>query len=203
MLLVNAMETTWPMDVPSSTTYLISLLSQSLSSRKAALPLTFLCAMHANPGDYLEGPWGLLRSLSYQLVSQSSLNDSDLSFMDLQLLDGLRTYEISSLCDLFQRLLSTVGLQTWQPIFCLVDGISWFEDGMRQREMGGVMKSLREFVEFLKVNQADTGIILKVLVTSPTAVGFEAQGWLKGVREIKLLDVVLSEDVLDGDTLLG
>lgn len=199
MILVNAMESAWPPEVPSSTSYFISLLTPALLSRNAAFPLSFFCALHATPGDVLEGPRGLLRSLTYQLLAQASVQDSDLTFISLPLLDGVRVHDLSSLSDLFQRLLAVVGQLNWQPIFCLIDGISWFEDGRRRADLGTVLSSLRGFVEHLKARQEETGILLKVLVTSPTAVEFETQRWLEGVRILDLPSDLASEDFLEAD----
>lgn len=188
VLIVNAMEMTWPMEVPSSTTYFISALTRILIEYNAAIPLSFFCGLHASPGDYLEGPRGLLRSLCFQLLTQSNVQDSNLTFVNNHLLNGVHAQDIGSLSDLFQRLLSVVGQQTWKPIFCLIDGITWFEDARRRSETGVAITALREFVEFLRERQDSVGIILKVLVTSPTAIGFEAQQWLNGARAVDLLD---------------
>ncbi|KAL9621841.1 MAG: hypothetical protein Q9160_003814 [Pyrenula sp. 1 TL-2023] len=202
-LVVNAREKAWPMQVPSSTSYFISALAQALSHRNAAIPLSFCCGQHATPGDNLEGPRGLLRSLCFQLLTQTTIQDSDLTFVNTHLLDGVRAQEIGSLSDLLQRLISVVGQQDWRPIFCLIDGVSWFEDARRRSETGTVITALREFVALLRERHESIGIILKVLVTSPTAIALEAQQWVSGVQTIDLPDLSSSEEILDADSVYG
>lgn len=161
ILVVGGLEV--EMDSISPLSYLCAMLQQNLESLQIAVPLSFFCGLHASPGDNLEGASGIMRSLIYQILLQQQWN-FDCSFIDLAFLDQIRNYEISHLCILFRSLLTSA---TSTTIFCLIDGISWYDTSRRSGDVSTMMAYMRELVD--ETNQADSGIDFKLLVTSPQA----------------------------------
>lgn len=160
ILVVEGMEV--EMGPTSSLSYLCAMLQQNLESLQIAVPLSFFCGWHASPGDNLEGASGIMRSLIYQVLGQGW--NFDCSFINLAFLDQVRNFDISYLCLLFRNLLTSV---TSITIFCLIDGISWYDTSRRSGDVSTMMTYLRDLAE--ETNQADSGIDFKLLITSPKA----------------------------------
>jgi len=161
MLVVDGMEKSTCTATASPLTYLAALLTQTLESLPAAVPLTFFCGLHAKPEDNLEGAQGIIRCFVSQLLLQNW--EFDCAFIDRNEVERVYTHETSQLCKLFERLLiSTLNNMT---IFCIIDGISWFENNERCMNVRIVMLSLRQLVD--KLQQNSRGVNLKVFVTSP------------------------------------
>ena len=146
----------------SNLSYLCAMLQQNLESLQVAVPLSFFCGWHASPGDSLEGASGIMRSLIYQILGQRW--NFDCSFINLAFLDQVRNFDISYLCLLFRNLLTSV---TSITIFCLIDGISWYDTSRRSGDVATMMSYMRDLVE--ETNQAESGIDFKLLITSPKA----------------------------------
>lgn len=159
-LVVDSME--GEMGPTSHLSYLCAMLQQNLESLQVAVPLSFFCGWHASPGDNLEGASGIMRSLISQLLGQRW--NFDCSFINLAFLDQVRSHDISYLCLLFRNLLTSV---TSTTIFCLIDGISWYDTSRRSGDVGTLMTYMRDLVE--ETNQADSAIDLKLLITMPKA----------------------------------
>lgn len=160
ILVVESMEV--EMGPTSNLSYLCAMLQQNLESLQIAVPLSFFCGWHASPGDNLEGASGIMRSLIYQILGQRW--NFDCSFINLAFLDQVRNFEISYLCLLFRNLLTSA---TSTTIFCLIDGISWYDTSRRSGDVGTMMMYMRDLVE--ETNQAESGIDFKLLITSPKA----------------------------------
>lgn len=165
ILLINAMEHTWPAEVPSTTGYTISETARSLLESGEAIPLVFFCGRHKQSNDPLEGPSGLLRSLNDQLLAQASVQRSDL-FWDKNHREAIREGQVQSLDTLFGHLLKSVIEKLEKPIFCLIEDISSFDNVLQGYETGLVLNGLKE-----KVKSTELKHPLRVLVTSRTSVG--------------------------------
>ena len=160
ILVVDGMET--EMNTTSPLTYFCAMLGQNLENLQVAVPLNFFCGMHARPGDSLEGACGIMRSIIYQLLQQRWY--FDLSFLDYAFCEHVRSHEITRLCLLFRNLLTSAPSCT---IFCVIDGISWFDTGRHSGNVSTMMGYLQDLVK--ETNRENTGIDFKLLVTSPKA----------------------------------
>ncbi|KAA8909066.1 hypothetical protein FN846DRAFT_943266, partial [Sphaerosporella brunnea] len=119
----------------SPVSYLCAMLVESLEKLKPALVLYFFCGSHTQSRDPLSNAYALLKSLLAQLLSQHTFDTSFLQPYDLD---------------------STVAL------FCIIDGISFFETSQREPAMHAVLDKL------LALARGDTmGTVFKLLVTSP------------------------------------
>lgn len=103
----------------------------------------FFAGQHANSGHSLLGPCGLMRSLIDQVLLQWPKHRSlDLAYREAQ--HETRTdawgCDIPELCCVFERLISQLERDT--SIFCVIDGISYFETALR-----GWVDDLKEIVE--------------------------------------------------------
>ncbi|KAA8904873.1 hypothetical protein FN846DRAFT_951720 [Sphaerosporella brunnea] len=141
----------------SPVSYLCAMLVESLEKLKPALVLYFFCGSHTQSRDPLSNAYALLKSLLAQLLSQHTFDTSFLQPYDVQ---RLEKNDLQSLCNLFwglaQQLDSTVAL------FCIIDGISFFETSQREPAMHAVLDKL------LALARGDTmGTVFKLLVTSP------------------------------------
>jgi len=117
--------------------------------------------INAKPGDNLEGAQGIIRCFVSQLLLQNW--DFDCAFIDRNEVERVYTHETSQLCKLFERLL--ISALNNMTIFCIIDGISWFENNERCMNVRIVRLSLRQLVD--KLQQNSRGVNLKVFVTSP------------------------------------
>lgn len=173
MLIVDGMELSTNSLATSPLTFLVALLMKALEGLPGAVPITFFCGFHATPGDGLEGAQGMMRSIIFQLLLQNW--DFDCAFIEEGFLKQVLDYEISQLCGLFRNLLTSAPDNT--TIFCIIDGVSWFENPGRRNDICTVMENLQELVEELRQeSQGGSLVNLKILVTSPKASG-SANEW--------------------------
>ena len=189
-LVIDGMEENGVDSALSPLTFFCTLLSKSLSSMGIAESLTFFCGQHATPADQFEGASGMMRSLCSQILLShgESLN---LAFLDFAALQALSNHDIVALCRLFEALLERVGQGV---IFCMIDGVSWYETEARSKDMHIVMPFLQSLVEAIDEN--GNGLILKLLITSPI-LGQFARGWFPSCSRI------LMQTEIEGDGDFG
>ncbi|KAL8801420.1 MAG: hypothetical protein Q9182_004484 [Xanthomendoza sp. 2 TL-2023] len=144
-------------DKISSMSYVCALLIMSLQHTQPVIALTFFCGLHVAQSDPLHGPLGLLRSLIGQLlhVQQFDLSLAGFDHAELPHQDNV-TYFL----DLFHLLIEQ--LPEDKVLFCVIDGISYFEMSDQTSEMESIIKSLQELTQ-----DRGTGPIFKLLMTSP------------------------------------
>ena len=160
-LVIDGMEDNGMDSALSPLTFLCTLLSKIVSEMRIAEPLTFFCGQHATPGDQFEGASGVMRSLCSQILISHGEN-LNLAFLDFATLQAISNHDMVALCRLFEALLERVGRRT---IFCMIDGISWYETEARSRDMHVVMPFLQSLIE--AVEGSSHGLVFKLLVTSP------------------------------------
>lgn len=171
-LVVNGMESDGYDDVASSMTYFAGLLAQTLQRLGVALPLTFLCGQHAAPGDPLEATKGMMRALISQLLVAYG-NTLDLSFINYQFLETVVVaQDISALCELFRGLMTSIKRGA---VFCILDGVSWFESSTRIHDLAVAMTFFQSLTEEID-SQGRSSLIFKILISSP-GVSQYAQDW--------------------------
>ena len=159
-LVVNGMDTQADETLSSPMTYCTALLSHTFKRMNVAVPLTHLCGQHTSPDDPLEGAQGLLRALICQVIVAYEHN-LDLSFINYTFLKSIKAQDIGALCELFRGLLVSI---TQSVIFCIVDGISWFETRAKIRELQVTMLFLRDLTNEIEIFGGD--LTFKFLITS-------------------------------------
>jgi hypothetical protein len=129
-----------------------------------AYPLAFFCRLHVNEEGKNRNARGLIKALVTQLlcVLANSQQPVDLSFLTNQPLQSVHVGDISALCQLFDELLKCVSIGF---IFCLIDGVFWFENDSHAEELHMAMRFLNSLV--MNVAASNTGVVFKLLVTSP------------------------------------
>ncbi|GAW14979.1 hypothetical protein ANO14919_043870 [Xylariales sp. No.14919] len=140
-----------------------ALVSSLADDSSGTITLSFFAGLHVGTDSThhdINGPQGMMRSLIVQLLS-SSLLKPNLEFLTS---DGLKVYQrhdLKSLCNLFVRLIQQ--LPQGVDVFCIIDGISWYE----QNPWLSGLRSVTGMFEYLmeKLDPKYTAI-LKVLMTS-------------------------------------
>lgn len=141
----------------SAMSIVCALLAQSLPSATAKL-MAFFCGLHMDEFAAM-GPNDLIRSLLAQLISQYRLNTT---FVDGRAYDELQRFDLHRLCALMTELVKK--LPFGAVLFCLVDGISWYETEEMTQEACVVIQTLADLTH-------DSGVraVFKLLITSSTA----------------------------------
>ncbi|KAF8249984.1 hypothetical protein K440DRAFT_659956 [Wilcoxina mikolae CBS 423.85] len=142
----------------SPVSYLCSMLVESLEHLNPTRVIYFFCGRHTEPKDPLSDAYGMVKSLLVQLLSQDSFDTSFLKPGDVRKIENEELESMCDLlCDLVERLESTVVL------FCIIDGINFFETSQRVHAMHAVIDRL---VNMARGNSMNS--IFKLLITSPT-----------------------------------
>ncbi|OQV08649.1 hypothetical protein CLAIMM_12882 [Cladophialophora immunda] len=144
----------------SGLSLLCSYLAQSLVARAPLyIPLLFFCGLHTdrNVDDYTGG-LAMVQSFICQLLCQFDF-DKKLLVVDVDE-DRIRDADIGQLCDLFELLVKQ--LPSTVVLFCIIDGIVYYERNEFVDDMGLVLVTL------LKISEQKGQATVKVLVTSPT-----------------------------------
>lgn len=164
MLVIDGMGEMIPV---SPMSYFCSLLSQELSQITNAVPLSFFCGLH-RVGDYMSDATAIMRSLTTQLLANPFLRQNiNLNFMSFDAILGVQQFRLDFLCELFRRIIGSLSFST--AIFIIIDGVSWFETEPRLRELTSVMLSLRDLAVECNTTGTNSGVTLKLLITSPKA----------------------------------
>lgn len=122
-----------------------------------ATSIYFFCGMHDNLQDPICGPQGMIRSLIIQILRQFDVN---LEFISMLLRPLIEKLNLRALCDCLGKLVKQLPART--VIFCVVDGISFFETTLWTNDTAKVIGDLRDLAY-----DNETGAIFKLLVTSP------------------------------------
>ena len=151
---------------------LVSSIRPNAEAKRAVIVLRWFCGQHTNmvdygpeDTDYDAHPAGMLNSLLAQLITQ--LLDQSLHLdLDLSHLPALSNPpSTSDLCALFIALATTLPRRT--ILFCIIDGISHYEDFDRETECVEVVSMLQE-LKRLSEDTSRTCLLFKLLVTAPS-----------------------------------
>ena len=142
----------------SSLCVVSTFLIGSLKDSKRATAIYFFCGHHDKPSDPIGGPPGMIRSLIIQILRLFAVN---LDFITPRLRPLLEKLNLRALCDCFSKLVTQLPAST--VLFCIVDGISFFEKTEWIDDTNKAIGDLRDLVY-----DSDTGAVFKLLVTSPT-----------------------------------
>lgn len=142
-------------------------LAHTLRTRPASVALLFLCGRHVDGGDgVICGPQGLMRSLLAQLILVVAQNNWISDFSQIGFPGGEEETEwkhlaLHDVCLLFHQMLESIPCMT--EVFCLVDGISFFERDDWCHDYDMVMNTFARIIENQNLNVA-----FKLLITTPT-----------------------------------
>ena len=154
-LLVDGRED-FQMEKTSAMSVVCALIAQSLPSTTAK-SLVFFCGLHLSE-QATTGPVDMLRSLLSQLINHYDLNAA---FMEGRDYEAVRNFDLQHLCVLMTELVRKLPRQA--VLFCLIDGISWYETEEMAKDACTVVQMLNHLV-----HESTTGAVFKLLITSPT-----------------------------------
>lgn len=166
ILVVNGKDTRSQSATMSSLTYVVGLLGWTLTGTQKGVPLICVCGRHASPDDPLEGAAGVLRLLVYQLLAYIG-DSADLSLLDYNFIEAVKSGDIRYLRELFRSLIVSVVSVGGAPstIVCLVDGVSFLETTARKPGLELLVAFLQQLV--LDINELGGLLVFKVLLTYP------------------------------------
>jgi len=166
ILVVNGKDPRSHSGTMSSLSYIVGLLGRVFTATQTAVPLVCVCGRHASPGDPLEGAAGVLRLLVFQLLSHVG-DSADLTLLDFDFIEAVKSGDIEYLCELFRSLIVSVINVAKTPcaIVCLVDGVSFLETASRRPGLEILIAFLQQLV--LDIDELGGLLIFKVLLTYP------------------------------------
>jgi hypothetical protein len=143
----------------------MSILTATLAVSMLHVPsvfvIYFFCGknLDTNAEDELSGPRGMLRSLVIQLMLQITPSP-DLSKMNShEFLHELHHRHVPALCEVFRLLIEQLSPLT--TLYCLIDGVSWYEQEHWVHELRFLVGLFRHCMV------RPSGPYLKLLMTSP------------------------------------
>lgn len=146
---------------------LVGILAIGQLEMESALSIHFFCGQHLDPdaSDGLSGPIGMLRSLITQLILSLTAPLPDLlhAVESPQLLSDIQAQTLPALCEVFRILVDQIppGL----TLFCLLDGISWYEQDQWLEQLRYTIGMLKDLVAQGLTQPSASPV--KVLLTSP------------------------------------
>lgn len=166
VLLVNGNSTG---DKVSPLTFACGIFTRSLSSFSGAIRICFFCGMHCDPRKEEEPGAGLmLASLISQLLagySSYKLRFSQGWRFKAADLESDSPNRIDALLELFSQLM--MELPENQIVFCIIDGIQFYENHSRGRDTN---KAIRHLVDLVlgQDERQKSHTIFKLLITTPS-----------------------------------
>ncbi|KAH6850583.1 hypothetical protein B0I37DRAFT_428811 [Chaetomium sp. MPI-CAGE-AT-0009] len=199
--------------VVPATSYFCALLARGLARMAdeggvgggGVYPVGFWCRLHGGGGydsggggggcggydvggggeGGFDGPVGMMRSLIAQvallLAERRGETGVDLSRVGVVEAEALRRGDLDALCMVFDGLVKQIGVGV---VVCMVDWVAWFE--MEPAFLEGlhtVMLYLNSLVQ--AVEQSQTGLVFKLLVTNPNTSQF-VRDWFPDQDELYL-----------------
>ncbi|KAL9071331.1 MAG: hypothetical protein Q9157_005510 [Trypethelium eluteriae] len=161
-LLVNArsaVSTQSPMSLVCAS-LVIALFEIAQRQDNHVIALCFFCGEHVNQSkDYRADPAGMMLELLGQLIDAYSgfdFSEVEAAWNDFRAAD---TLNVGSISRVFSSLLDQ--LPESMILFCIIDGVSYYEDIYRQRDLLEATECL------VNATRTDKGPIIKVLMASP------------------------------------
>lgn len=132
-------------------------------ARKTIFAVRWFCGQHADMvEDYDAHPTGMLNNLVAQLINQLLDFPNTLTLPNPPDLPG-NGLQCSELCEIFVLLAETLPPGT--VLFCIIDGISYYEDKDRRAECTEVLSMLTSLTR--RSHDATQGCLIKLLITTP------------------------------------
>ena len=142
----------------SAMSVVCALLAQSLPNETARV-VTFFCGLNTRMDNALSGPQNLLRNLLAQLIDTYKLSTN---FVDGSAYHELQRFDLHRLCTLFVELVKK--LPHGAVLFCLIDGISWYENEEWVQETCLVIQTITNLTRDPEIRA-----VFKILIASPVA----------------------------------
>lgn len=144
--------------VSALSTFCLTLL-HTLKGIDRFRPLAFFCGCHVDQDDRYSGGQGMIRSLIAQLLRQQMF---DTRFLHHRVdLNRVQRGDLDGLCALFVWLVWNLPEKT--TLFCLIDGLEYYEREEHANGMGLVLRCLLELMR-----QPGLRVVIKILITSPS-----------------------------------
>ncbi|EEU37989.1 uncharacterized protein NECHADRAFT_48249 [Fusarium vanettenii 77-13-4] len=124
----------------------------------SVLVVSFFCGSHSRPNDPDFGADGMMRSLIIQLL----LSYPGFSPHIIRRIQAANLVSITDLCEIFHLLIGQ--LPHHRMVFCILDGVTVFEESKSLREESEIL--IKELMEVLRWT-AEYGCCFKLLLTSP------------------------------------
>jgi hypothetical protein len=148
----------------ASSSFLPAKLVQSINEQPSEniITLAFFCGAHTRRNDPHSGPHGTMRSLVAQLLESHPGFD----LQTVRRIAQLRGGDVHGLCEIFHELVAQLPADV--VVFCVVDGVTVFEERMGLRESGEeVVKALvRTVQECTQKKPVGEKSVFKLLLTS-------------------------------------
>ncbi|EQB45086.1 hypothetical protein CGLO_16092 [Colletotrichum gloeosporioides Cg-14] len=158
-------------DLPlSAISYFNANIFGSLSSlarqERSICVLAYFCGQHKDDGEPFSSPMDLITTLILQLLSQTGNNIDPETLLQFRIMDTLYEQKLASVCKLLAKLLDALSKDTL--VFCLIDGVSFFESPKARKEdmivvVGFLLRHAR------KRQRKARGAKLKVLFAAPSS----------------------------------
>ena len=150
--------------------------TSSKASESIIINLYFFCGEHADWRDNPDnGPAGVMNSLLAQLLTQYK-------YFDLSLIKHLSTLDsddIKALANVFGKLL--VQLPAKMIVFCIIDGLSCYDDEERSEEC---QQLSRKLIAFSRQHERKGSCVFKLLVAAPLGLRVAAVDELDELEEV-------------------
>ena len=132
------------------------------STINPTIVVRWFCGQHTNVRtDYDAHPPGMLNNLLWQVICQLLDLGIDSTSAGLPPLGHDPT--LSDLCELFAGVAQSLPPGT--ILFCILDGVSYYEDAQRRDELTEVLLMLKTLT--LQLHEASKGPLIKILTTAP------------------------------------
>ena len=131
------------------------------SARKAVFVLRYFCGLHTRISKARDDATGMMNNLLGQLILQSERLGMDLDLADFgpEDLRGAKEDHLPSLLAMFRKCILRIPYA--YTIYCIIDGISFYETSQRRDSTLDVLHRLRRII-----TKAKDGVF-KLLVTAP------------------------------------
>jgi len=146
----------------SAMSFLCASLVASLGQvQEDTITLYFFCGLHTQMGDELRGPNGVIRSLVWQILMELATRGIlSLEFINtLSLRDAIQQRNLRDLCYIFGMLVGQLRLDI--PVYCIIDGIDWYEQFEWRVDLEFVVHELQKLVKDQKLQA-----VFKLLMAS-------------------------------------
>ena len=131
------------------------------SARQSVFVLRYFCGLHTRISKPRDNATGMMNNLLGQLILQSEKSGVDLHFADFgpEDLRGAREDHLPSLLTMFRKCILRIPYAN--TIYCIIDGISFYETSQRRESTLDVLHNLRRTIT--KANDVN----FKLLITAP------------------------------------
>lgn len=131
------------------------------SARQRVLVLRYFCGLHTRTSYPRDNAIGMMNSLLGQLVLQSERSGLDLDLTDFvpEDLRGAKEDSLPSLLAMFRKCILRIPYE--YTVYCIIDGISFYETSQRRDSTIKVLYKLRRIIQKVK------DVVFKLLVTAP------------------------------------